>query len=361
MLKKLSLAALVALGSVSFANATDLSEAVKGVDFSGYLRLRAYSESDKTYTNRWRTTSLFKFAVPVSDDLKFHTDYALDWNMYNDASANGSVNQNNVHMYLDAKVAGANVLFGKIAVATPVTGAGVGEALGAGAIATYKINDQFTVAAAALDTLANTDLVTVGGNDTYAAAIIGNLDVAKFQAWYFNVDNIIDSDIVVSADVNAGPVAIHADFATASLDSSISDDTQTYINVNAGFNKDAISAKVGYAVTGKDGGTVVLDADAPIASVFATEQQTGIANTKDNYALYANVDYKMDEKTTLIAAYSAQDVNSANEALVGAKYAYTKKFGLYVYYSMLNQDSKDADGNKLSDNNEARIEAKYTF
>jgi len=357
MLKKLSLAALVALGSVSFANATDLSDAIKGVDFGGYLRLRAYHESNKTYTTKWRTTSLFKFAVPVSDDLKFHTDYALDWNMYGDANTKGSVNQKNVHMYLDANVAGANVLFGKIPVATPVTGAGVGEALGAGAIATYKINNDFTVAAAGLDTLANTDLVTVDGKNTLAAAVIGKVSSVKFQVWDFKVIDLINYDLVASADVQAGPAAIHADIARADLDNSVSKYIQTYYNLNASFKIDAINAKIGYAVNGKNGGTVSLDKDAPIASVLGTEQQTGLDDsTNYNFALYANVNYKMDEKTTLKAAYSRIKTNNSTELLLGAKYAYTPKFGLYVYDSMLTKHNTTS-----KNNNEARIEAKYKF
>ncbi|WP_456470740.1 major outer membrane protein, partial [Caminibacter sp.] len=40
MLKKLSLAALVALGSVSVASATPLTDAIKNVDLSGMLRIR---------------------------------------------------------------------------------------------------------------------------------------------------------------------------------------------------------------------------------------------------------------------------------------------------------------------------------
>jgi len=356
MLKKLSLAALVAMGSMSVASATDLSEAIKGVKLGGYLRLRAYHESDKSETTRWRTTSAFKFTIPVSEDLRFHTNYAFDWSIYSSGANTGANTARpiNVHTFVDYKKDGATLSLGKIPVKTPVTATGVGEAIAAGAIATYKVQDNLTVAVAGLDDLINTDLVTVKGNNTYAAAVIYNSDIADVQAWYFNVDDIIDSDIVLRADIKAlkeSGLAIHVDYAQAELAND--DDTQTYFNVAATYKQDALCAKVGYAATGKDGGTVALDMDSPLANVLGTEQQYYIANTADNNALYANVSYKVDDKTSVKAAYSAVDVDSSNEFLVGANYAYTKKFNVYAYYSILSADS--------GDNNEARIELKYKF
>jgi predicted porin len=257
-------------------------------------------------------------------------------------------------MFVDYKKDGASLILGKIPVKTPVTATGVGEAIAAGAVATYKVADSLTVAAAWLDDLVNTDKVGVAGKDTVAAAAIYNSDIADIQAWYFTVNDIIDSDIVLSADIKpVDTLTVHVDYAQADLDDSISKDTQTYLNLSATYKQDALCAKVGYAVTGKDGGIVVLDGDSPLASVLGTEQQTGIANTKDNNALYANVNYKLDEKTSVKAAYSAIDADSANEFLVGANYAYTKKFNVYAYYSIKSADS--------GDNNEARIELKYKF
>jgi hypothetical protein len=204
MLKKLSLAALVAMGSMSVASATDLSSAIQGVDLKGYLRLRLYNESnDNETTTRWRTTAAFNFTVPVSDELKFHSDFAFNWNIYDNGNADNVDNAQptNTHMFLDYAKNGANVLVGKIPVSTPITGSGVGEALGAGVLATYKVMDELTLAAAWLDDLVNTDSVAVGNDDTVAAALIFNNDMVGFQAWYFSVANIIKHDYVFSAYV----------------------------------------------------------------------------------------------------------------------------------------------------------------
>ena len=390
MLKKLSLAALVAMGSMSVASATDLSSAIKGVDLKGFMRLRAYYESDKdantntatTDSTRWRTTAAFNFTVPVSDELKFHTDFAFNWNIYSAGSTSGSANPLNTHMFVSYAKDGANVMLGKIPVATPVTGSGVGEALGSGVIATYKVNDQLTVAAAGIDAVANIDGGALKfnpkatGSNTYAAAAIFNNDMVNAQLWYFQVKNAIDSDIVLSADIKAlkdAGVKIHVDYAQADLDdqnvaNSLNvtniggtvqginlNKTQTYLNVNAKYSQDAVCAKIGYAVTGKDGGVVVLDGDAPIASVFSTEQITGIANTTDNNAVYAKVGYNVDKKTNVYAAYTTTD-KSGDEIVLGTKYKYTKKFTVSAYYSIYS-----ADLATQTDNNEARLELKYKF
>ena len=358
MLKKLSLAALVAMGSMSVASATDLSEAIKGVQLNGMLRLRITNDDPEAgdRKNTYRTSSDFKFTIPVSEELKVITKFGIDGTVDSDLAANNvDPNPGENLLFVNYAKNGLNVKLGKIPVGTPVTGSGHGEAHGAGAIATYKASDALTVAVAGIDALKGID--KLGGKKTakniYAVGANYASDVADVKAWYFKVDDTLDSDIVVSADIKAIPaVGLHVDFAT-SEPAAAGSKTNTYANLSVSFKQDALCAKVGYAVTGKDGGMVVLDGDAPIVSVLGTEQQTNIANTTDNNALYANVSYKVDDKTSVKAAYSAVDADSSNEILVGAKYAYTKKFGVYAYYSIKTADS--------GDNNQARLELKYTF
>jgi len=358
MLKKLSLAALVAMGSMSVASATDLSEAIKGVQLNGMLRLRITNNDPEKgdRINTYRTSSDFKFTIPVSEELKLIAKYGIDGKVDSDLQNNANVDPGLVEnlLFVAYSKDGLSAKVGKIPVATPVTGSGHGEAHGAGAIATYKVSNALTVAVAGIDALKGID--KLGGataNNIYAAAAIYNSDVADVQVWYFNVDDVLDSDIVVSADIKAIPaIGLHVDFAT-SEPAGANSKTNTYTNISATFKQGAICAKAGYAVTGKDGGTVALDGDAPIAKVLGTEQQTNIVKTNDNNALYANVTYKVDDKTSVKAAYSAIDNDSANEILVGANYAYTKKFNVYAYYSIKTADS--------GDNNQARLELKYKF
>ena len=338
MLKKLSLAALVAMGSMSVASATDLSEAIKGVNLKGALRIRLYNEDpDKGDTyNKWRTNAAFIFAVPVSDELKVVDRVSTETYVRGDdaqpatgKAANG-VNSSLADNVLFAKYSknGLTVLAGKIPVATPITDTDLfgPPSHGAGVLGTYKVNDKLTVAAAGIDALVAIDggalKFTPGATsgNVYAAAAIYKSNVADVQAWFFQVNDAIDSDIVLSADVKALKDAgfkIHVDYAQAELDDKnivktlhVSkpdkglnlSKTQTYFNVNASFKKDALSAKLGYAVTGEDGGIVVLDGDSKLASVAATEQADSIANTTDNNMIYAKLGYDVDEKTNVYAA-----------------------------------------------------------
>lgn len=363
MLKKLSLAALVAMGSMSVASATPLTDAIKGVNLNGYLRLRVYNDDPKSGSaaNRYRTTAAFKFTMPVSEEMKFVTVYSYDWSIYSGARTSGKNYPIDEAFFLQYHKNNLTALVGKIPVPTPVTGTGVGEANAAGAIVMYKINDNITVVAAGLDALVQTKPIAVGGNNTYAAAALYNQDNLSAQAWYFKVDNIINSDIVLRADYKMDNIGLHADFATADLDNPTSK-TQTYFNVSASYKQDTLSGKLGYAQTGKDGGTVVLDGDSPLAAVLPTEQKTGIANTADTTAIYAKIANSLDAKTNVFAAVSLIDDSSAankdyNEYMVGVKYKYTKKMKISAYYSILD----GSNGAKNNDNNEARVEFKYSF
>ena len=374
MLKKLSLAALVAMGSMSFAGATDLSQAIQGVQLKGQLRIRFYNESDKTLVdkskkegyNRWRTTADFIFITPVDENLKVVNQLSTDASVYSNSNQLGNKSDvtpklGEIKMYLDYSNNGLHAIVGKIPVSTPVTGKGHGEARGTGAIATYTTNG-FTVAGAYVDALVGTDAVPVKGLDTYAAAAIySNEAFGTAQVWYFNIENLIDSDVVVSADITAlkdAGIKLHADYATANLDDSVSKDTQTYFNVNASYSANGLSAQLGYAATDEDGGVVALDADAPIAVLGVTQQKYGINGTADTSAVYANASFKADKATVYAGVLAINDDTAANnddtDTIVGVKYAYTKKLGVHVYYDML--DSKNG-----VDNNEFRFEARYKF
>jgi len=394
MLKKLSLAALIAMGGASFASATPLTEAIKNVNFGGYLRVRIYHESDKDYTAKWRTTALFKFSVPVSEELKFNTGYAFDWsidssgNKYNEAGNNGNgapttgaaPAPGNVKFFLQYSKDNLTALVGKIPVPTPITSTGVGETTGTGVLALYKVNPNLTIAAAGIDAMVGNDLYNPNGKNVYTAGVLFNQDNLSAEAWYFNVDDAIDSDIILRATYKMpeNGLALHADFATAELDdknvatgakinADITgvklDKTQTYFNVSATYAKDQVCAKLGYAQTGSDGGIVALDADSPIAAVLPTEQKSSIADTADTSAVYGKVGYSVDSKTKVFAAVSVIDASEDagdkdyNEYLVGVKYKYTKKMNVYAYYSILDGDN----GAKDDDNDEARVEFKYSF
>ena len=366
MLKKLSLAALVAMGSMSVASATDLSEAIKGVDLKGALRIRLYHDDSATKktSNTWRTNAAFIFAVPVTEDLKL-VDRISNETQINaqDGTGANTVNATVKDNVLFAKYSknGLTVLAGKIPVATPITDNDLfgPPTHGAGALATYKVSDSLTLAAAGLDALVAEDYIGTTVNNTYAAAAIFKSDIADVQVWAFEMDKTINSDYVISADIKAIPaVKLHVDYATADLDNkhnnTLSSYKQSFKNISASFTQDAVCVKVGFAANGENGGFVVIDGDAPLTNVLPTPQNSTLNKDTADKAFYGKLGYNVNEKTNVYAAYAKAD-DAGTEGVIGAKYKYTKKFTLSAYYSVTG-NIKGGNGNK-----ETRAEAIYKF
>ena len=390
MLKKLSLAALVAMGGMSFANATPLTEAIKNVDLSGMLRIRFYNEQpDGAHDyRRWRTNGIFIFKVPVAENMKFVVRNSVQTNVsvHDDNIAKNGPTSNvddtiaNNLLFMAYSKDGLNAIVGKIPVATPATSTDpVTPAHGAGAIATYKVNDNLTAAAFFIDALkqggneaTSVGLPVVIAHNIAGAAAIFNTDMVKGQVWFFNVNNVEDSLVTVSLD--ATPVEnidVHVDYANGKLNSDfadslgVSDDAKNYFNVSVKGSFDALCAQLGYAYTDKHVSPVVFAYDAPIGAVIPVEQYYNIADLQDTSSIYGKLGYNVDPKTNVYVSAQYQDAgsDSANdnndlvEYEVGAKYKMNKKLSFSAYYDVADWDD-DADYN---DNNEFRFEAKYTF
>ena len=392
MLKKLSLAALVAMGGMSFANATPLTEAIKNVDLNGMLRIRFYNEDpDGAHGyRRWRTNGIFIFKVPVAENMKMVVRNSVQTNVsvHDDNIASNGPTSNvddailNNLLFMAYSKDGFNAIVGKIPVATPVTSADpVTPGHGAGVIASYKVNNNFTGAAFFIDALkqGGTEATSVGLPAVIAHNIAGvagifNTDLVKGQIWYFNVNNVVDSLVTVSLDAKLPieyNVGVHVDYALGDLNNDfakanhLSKDPKNYFNVALNTNIDAVCAKIGYAYSDKHRGVTMFAVDAPIGAVIPTANNYNIANKTETSSIYGKLGYNVDPKTSVYIAAQYQNAgtksgnknNDLAEYTIGAKYKMNKKLGFHVYYDIADWDDK-ADYN---DNNEFRFEAKYTF
>ncbi|WP_457560789.1 major outer membrane protein [Caminibacter sp.] len=399
MLKKLSLAAVIAMGTMSVASATPLTEAIKNVDLSGFLRIRFYNEDPSGYAtyNRWRTNAVLIFKVPVSEQIKLVMRNSTQTNVYTNKSriatstnfaylnAGGSnVDSNVVNnlLFMQYTNGPVNAILGKIPVATSITSADPATpGHGAGVIATYTVNNNLTVGAAFIDAMVNpsnnTGVSALGaiGNDTYAAVAVFNNEYVKGNAWYYHVTNAIKNLFTVT--LNATPVKnldVHVDFATGKADSKLLADAKqkNYYNISAKYSMDGICAKIGYAYTDKHNSPVELSADAPIGAVITTANNYNIANKKDTSSIYGKLGYMVDAKTSVYVAAQYQNAgkNSGNkdndltEVTLGGNYKYNKKLSFSAYYDIANWKSgatKDAATGEGIDNNEFRFQALYKF
>ena len=411
MLKKLSLAALIAMGGMSFASATPLTEAIKNVDLNGMLRIRFYyDDPDGSHSyRRWRTNGIFIFKVPVSENIKFvvRNSVQTDDSVHDDGVVSAShtfvtdikEEPKNSGKYVAVKKANIddpivnnllfmaysngnlNAIVGKIPVATPVTSADpAAPGHGAGAIATYKVNDNLTGAAFFIDALENpsdnTGLGLVIPNNIYGAAAIFNVESVKGQVWFFHVTNVMQYLVTASLDAKLPTdynVGLHVDLATGDANDAAvkNSDAKTYFNVSLKASMDAACVKVGYAYTDKNTSPVEFSADAPIGAVIPTANNYNIANLQDTSSIYGKLGYQVDANTNVYLA--AQYQNAGNDAknpdndlveyTIGANYKANKKLSFSAYYDVADWDSKatNADGTKKQDKNEFRFEAKYTF
>ena len=390
MLKKLSLAALVAMGSMSFASATPLTQAIKNVDLNGMLRIRFYNEDpDGAHGyRRWRTNGIFIFKVPVAENIKMVMRNSVQTNVsvHDDAVASNGPTSNvddtiaNNLLFMAYSKDGFNAILGKIPVATPVTSADpVTPGHGAGAIASYKINDNVTAAAFFIDALKNgggegtaVGVLNLIAHNVAGAAAIFNAGPVCGQIWYFNVNNMEDSLVTVSLNAKViDNVKVHVDYANGKLNSDfakangVEDDAKNYYNVAVSGNVEALSAKIGYAYTDKHASPVELAVDAPIGAVITSANNYNIANKADTSSIYGKLGYNVDSKTNVYVEGQYQNAgddsgnknNDLAEYTIGGSYKVNKKLGFAAYYDIADWDSKSAN----KDNNEFRFEAKYTF
>ena len=392
MLKKLSLAALIAMGSMSVASATPLTEAIKGVNLSGMLRIRFYNEDTKNsnHWNEWRTNGIFIFKVPVDEHVKFvYRASAQTYFKSDDDSAKGIPTNNNLKtlaindvdtgtmnnlLFMAYSNGPLNAIVGKIPVKTPITSADPATpGHGAGVIATYKVGNGLTLAAGYVDALRHTGTADkdyyhyIGGtlpNSIYTAAAIYKSDIVNAQLWYFHVNKLIDSEYVLSANVKALKdmgVTVAANYASANMENSTALTDKTYYDVTVKYDNAGIHALVGYANSSDDTGVVTTSVDSPLGQVLPVQQRYNIANDQDTDSWYAMLGYDVNSALNVSVRYASVDddknnANDSDEWVIQGDYKYNKKLSFQAYYSVLDYDQGNAN-----DNNEFQFQALYKF
>jgi hypothetical protein len=374
MLKKLSLAALVAMGSMSVASATPLTDAIKGVSLNGFLRIRYYYHQDKTNTattdyNRWRTNAKLVFGIPVAENMKIVWRVHAQTNVKDKAASTVStagttglgdslffLNYANNGLIVNAGVVPLDAL--PYASSDPYT-----TAHGAGVVAMYNAGNGLTVAGGWVDHLFNPSIA----NDVYTAGVIySNDQYGSAQVWDYHVTNLIKNAFIVMADLNVLKdygVGVKADFATSKLDDSIlaNADNHNYYRIALTGNVSGIDAELGYAATNDKVGVIATSDDAVIGQI-PMELRYNVANMTDVNVWYGKLGYNIDEKTNIWASYASIDQSKkagnddSNEFDIGAGYKFNKKFGANVYYANLDMDQATS-----TDQQEVRAEFRYNF
>jgi hypothetical protein len=356
-LSKLSLAAIVALGALSTtASATPLEEAIKGVDLSGFARIRIYNESDNAVQERYRFSAPFNFKMPVADNLTAGMTIRYESSTY-DANGGGSVNigdaANNFGMvkaWFQYATADYSAKMGRFELGTPWTDPGYGGDRGDGILAFYTGFEGVTLAAGAF---VNS---TAGADENLnVAAAITSFGPINAQVWGVTLSNVIDSAYFVQLDGKMDNFNAAVQFSSVDLDGGA--DRGAFWGVKVGAKFDNVKLCAGYTSNDEDQGVYTLNADDMGHMKWGKQlyyQSTNAAGA-DTFAITADASFG---KFGVGAGYIDSSDMGANgvdgdEFYGQVSYAYANNFKTTVYYSAMDSD--------IADNDEIRAEFKYSF
>ncbi|MDR2789501.1 MAG: major outer membrane protein [Campylobacteraceae bacterium] len=390
-LTKLSLAAVLAVGAFSAAlNATPLEEAVKGVEASGQVRYRYFSESDFASTvssgnkgvDAHRFSGYLQLISPVTDGLKFATSLVTDvWNKGESEASSpaGDTGGNSFTFdkyYFQYGASGLTVKAGKFEIPTPWTqSAAISGSRGNGVLALYSINPDWTVAGAAyLQTnalnshpYAPTDF---GSNDNlYALAAIGKVGPVGLQFWAANLETVADAVLFGEAKFALNGFNARGQVNYLKLADQIGavEDTGIFYGLEGGYKNQNFAVTAGYFASDKDQGIYSLDADNDGFIKFGKQLYYRTSNVADVGTAFVKGGATLD-KFGFELGYGAADVGSRNqdysEAYGTVTYKYAKNFGLELYYSHIDLDNDTRPGKTgtpENTNDEIRFQAQYNF
>ncbi|MBZ7975681.1 MULTISPECIES: major outer membrane protein [unclassified Campylobacter] len=281
-LVKLSLAAVVAAGSFSFANAVALDEAIQNVDLSGMLRYRYDTNSEKIKNNSV-TTKIdrsednghlykvqLKFGADIADNFKATALFQYsntDGSFGDSAYLNDKKTFNVRDAYLTYTNYDTSFIFGRMEIGSIWTD----DLLGTGLKIVNNSIENVTLAAYAFDNYNNDgDLSSVlfvtdeAGNkyatskNLYGIAAIANFDPVAAQLWVSNMASwgtfyAVDFNVALG-DKDDFAYNVHAQYAGNSLKKDRKGEVAANGNfyaAEAGFDAFGLDFNVGYAGYGK--------------------------------------------------------------------------------------------------------------
>ena len=364
---KLSLATIIALGSISFANAQNLEDAIKNVEVSGTVayRYNDYEESTSSAnanrsvgsdsSNNYKAA--INLGVKVNDDVKFNSRLIAG----NQTNAGEKVlnTQTEGDENFDVFLSEANfdytgvqntvITLGKQGVTTPFTlsrDALGNEATGTGLVATTHMGDMVSLTGGYFNqtNFDNNDgglnpsgaaATAVDGSESFAY-VTGTAAYAgvTLDATYAELQDRFDAySVGIKGDyaINELKLAPYARYSSLDLDSSNNDNTlwKTGIQANLGI----FGAYIAYGQTNEEGGTVGTDASSD--SGMDDHWRVTLSGISDASAIYATVDTQVTDTVNVSLNYSGIDAgsksNSEDQSEVYAQVAYKMSKNLSTY------------------------------
>jgi hypothetical protein len=348
-LAKLSLAAIMAVGAISAANATSLEESIKGVDLSGYAYYRFHDASGSEAYSKIELRG--QLTAPVQENIQFQTRFTAGKSTATNASSGGATPAVDRLLFNYTGLANTTVTLGRMYAGTPLDDtAAVGLK-----VVSSPVKGLTLAGAYFTDNSAVTNALT-------ALAVIYSNDMFNARAWYVMMDSENSSAnngadfIFVEGGANVGPVALKAQYAQANPDGIAP--TASTIRVQASGKMDAFGLRVGYVTNDKDAGDVTIDGSAEGDNDLIYGGIYGLVqiNEADESAYFGEVSGKFG-KFAAKAGYVSYDNGTYDDQYYGqVSYQMTKKFSTYVRYGSASPVAAGADDKTL-----ARFHAQYNF
>jgi len=379
-LAKLSLAAIVAVGTMtSFASATPLEEAIKGVDFSGKVKFSSIErDSDDTNLNRSQASSQdwdidATFVAPVADNLTATVGFGTDGGATqggDDTNFQSNVTDQSWDIksaYFTYAQDGVTVMAGHQGIPGPID-----DNDGNGVVAMYDAG----VATLAAMYFANTDYDPYGtdeGLDISGIAAMGSMGPVNAQLWVAQVQDTVDSLVFTQLDGGMAGFTLMAQYIATKLNDraqaafGYADDSGSFWGLQVGYKYENMNFTAKY---------VDIDVDQPVHAL-AGDDDTGVigvgwriqndyksgggTSAENAYGIDASatfgkfnvgLGYAVAENLGLVSAGTEDDLN---EVYGHVKYSYSKNF-----YGLVKAGQVDND-QMTDDENLFYFETKYSF
>ncbi|MBZ7985569.1 major outer membrane protein [Campylobacter sp. Cr9] len=398
-LVKLSLAAVVAAGSFSFANAVALDEAIQNVDLSGMLRYRYNTNSEKLKANGVTTKkdlsdsnghnykAQLKFGADIADNFKATALFQYS-NTDGSYGTGAHLNTKETFTVRDAYLTYTNFdtsfMFGRMEIGSIWTD----DMLGTGLKVVNNSIENVTLAAYAFDNY-NKDgefflapLNKHTAKNLYGIAAIANFDPVAAQLWVSNLASwgtfyAVDFNVALG-DKDDFAYNIHAQYAGNSLKKDRKEaygaTNGNFYAIEAGFDAFGLDFNVGYAGYGKKDkftlNSVEDEGQLINYGEFAMKHYNGGKGKKD--FVFGTIGYTFEDVRFAVDIINGTNkVGADKEKLFEVKpqlsYKYSDKLKFSTFYAygqtkdaIIDEAGKATKVDKKKENL-IRFEAKYTF
>jgi len=377
---KMSLVAAVAVAGLTTANATNLEEAIKGVDISGTMvyRLNSYEAGASNTAN----TNYYKLAVnvssPINDDMKANIG-VVSGNQANGDKVTLANAEGNADIFLTkanfsySGITNTTVIVGKQGITTPFsTGVDSDGKIntGTGILALTNVG-PVTLAGAVFNAI-NDDTFGTNGEDLAAAAAIAKVGPVALDLWVANLSDTFSAYSIgakASFDVDAVKVTVDARHtaldaeigagsAGATLGMNATNDENSLSKIMVSAKMGIFNAYLGYGSTGKEGGTVTLANGVTSAAAEMVSWSTFLSTKADSDMIMVGAGAQVTPELNAAIKYAAIDNNTVNdneeETYFEGKWTPSKNFYAYLragqYTSAAGVDS-----------DRARVQVQYSF